>query len=303
MEQQQIPLSERSRADDPDIDDARDDDTHEVTPDVAYRRLFLVNVVYCGLSGAGDRQWVLVDAGVMGSTGAIVEAAEERFGENARPAAIVLTHGHFDHVGALEELAERWDAPIYAHHLEMPYLDGTAAYPPPDPSVGGGMMAAMSRFYPRGPVNAGRWLRPFPADGSIPPMPGWRWIHTPGHTPGHVSLWRESDRTLIVGDAFITTAQESAYAVATQRPEMHGPPMYFTPDWDEARASVERLAALEPEIVATGHGRAMRGEEMRAALRLLARDFDRVAVPEHGRYVNDPAGVESGNAYEPVREG
>ena len=90
-------------------------------------------------------------------------------------------------------------------------------------------------------------------------MPEWRWLHTPGHAPGHISLWREADRALIVGDAFITTAQESAYAVATQQPELHGPPMYFTPNWIAARSSVETLAALQPGIVITGHGPAMEG--------------------------------------------
>jgi glyoxylase-like metal-dependent hydrolase (beta-lactamase superfamily II) len=210
-----------------------------------------------------------------------------------------MTHGHFDHVGALEELAARWDATIYAHELERPYLDGRASYPPADPTVGGGLMSALSRFYPRGPVDVSHWLQTLPPDGNVPEMPGWKWLHTPGHTPGHISLWRESDRTLVAGDAFITTRQESAYAVATQSPEMHGPPMYYTQDWQQSRMSVERLAALEPELVVTGHGPAMRGPSMRAALHALARDFDRIAVPERGRYVDTPANVESGNAYMP----
>ena len=59
-----------------------------------------------------------------------------------------------------------------------------------------------------------------------------------------LSFFREADRTLIAGDAFVTTKQESAVAALTQRPEMHGPPTYFTPDWENARRSVERLAAL-----------------------------------------------------------
>jgi glyoxylase-like metal-dependent hydrolase (beta-lactamase superfamily II) len=187
-------------------------------------------------------------------------------------------------VGALRELAKRWDVPIFAHERELPYLDGSVAYPPPDPSVGGGLMATLSRFYPRGPIDVSRWLEVLPPDGSVPGMPGWSWIHTPGHTPGHVSLWREGGRTVIAGDAFITTRQESAYAVATQRPEIHGPPMYFTPDWEAAAESVRRLAALEPELVVTGHGPPLEGPEMREGLRMLARDFERVAVPEHGRY-------------------
>ncbi|HEX8387157.1 MAG TPA: MBL fold metallo-hydrolase [Rubricoccaceae bacterium] len=293
----QIPLDPSVRADDPEADAARDDGTHEVRPDLAYKRLAIVNVVFYGLPGAGDRGWVLVDAGIPGTAGAIAEAAAERFGEGARPAAIVMTHGHFDHVGALETLAEQWDAPVVAHPLELPYLNGTAAYPPPDPSVGGGMMARLSPLYPKSPVDVGARLQAFPADGSVPHMPGWRWVHTPGHTPGHVSLWREADRAVVAGDAFVTTAQESAYAVATQAPAMHGPPMYFTPDWTSAKASVQALAALEPDLAVTGHGRAMEGPEMRAALHELARDFDRIAVPEGGRYVGAPARAADGSAY------
>lgn len=295
MSSEQVPLGSEARA-----EEESDGSVHQVLPDLAYQRLALVNVAFYGAEGAPDGGWVLVDAGVPGTTRVLLSGIERRFGADSRPAAIVMTHGHFDHVGALEELAARWEVPVYAHPLELPYLDGRASYPPPDPTVGGGMMATLSPLYPRGPVNVGRWLHPLPADGSVPGMPGWQWLHTPGHTPGHVSLWREADRTVIAGDAFITTRQESAYAVAVQSPEMHGPPMYYTQDWPQARASVERLAALEPELAVTGHGRAMQGPEMREALHTLARDFDRVAVPDQGRYVDHPARPGGpGEAYPP----
>ena len=293
----QVPVDAAARA-----DGEGQDGIHEVTPELAYSRLAIVNVVWFGAAGASDRGWVLVDAGLPGTAAAIAKAAAERFGEGSRPAAIVMTHGHFDHAGALEALAERWDAPVYAHELELPYLNGHSAYPPPDPSVGGGMMARLSGTYPRGPYDVGARLRTLPADGSVPGMPGWRWIHTPGHTAGHVALWRAADRALIAGDAFITTDQESAYAVMLQRTEIHGPPMYYTQDWGAARESVRRLAALEPELAVTGHGRPLRGAEMREALHTLARDFDRIAVPERGRYVNEPVRAdESGVRYVPPK--
>lgn len=274
---------------------------HEIAGDVAYKRLFMVNVGFFGRPG--QREWVLVDAGIPGTAPLITEAAAHLFGNDIPPVAIVLTHGHFDHVGALTALAEQWNVPIYAHEIELPYLRGEASYPPPDPTVGGGMLAATAGLYPRGPVDVSKWLHAFPEDGAVPGMAGWKWIHTPGHTEGHVSLWRESDRTLIVGDAFITTKQESAYAVAIQRPELHGPPMYFTPDWVSAAASVRKLAALQPELVLTGHGRALHGPAMREALDTLARDFEKVAVPAHGIYVDAPVSDSSpANARHPSSE-
>src|SRR5438045_4030236 len=92
-----------------------DDGMHQVAPDVAYKRLGMVNVAYVGHSKntpgwTGD--WVLVDAGLPGTKGMISKAATEHFGSGVSPVAIVLTHGHIDHAGALEDLAKEWNVPI-----------------------------------------------------------------------------------------------------------------------------------------------------------------------------------------------
>ena len=289
---QQIPLdaSSVSAAEQP-------DGTLLAAPDIAHQRHVFVNTVLLGPPGQPD--WVLVDAGIPGVADRIESAAAARFGVG-RPRAILMTHGHFDHVGALETLAGRWDVPIYAHKLERPYLDGSASYPKADPSVGGGMMALLSPLYPRSPVNVGKWLHDLPEDGTVPGLPGWRWVHTPGHSVGHVSFWRERDRALVVGDAFVTVAGESAYATAVQETEMHGPPKYFTHDWQAAERSVAALAALEPEIALTGHGRAVHGPALRTALHALSQRFRDVAVPKGGHYVADPQLAEDGSAYKPA---
>ncbi len=261
----------------------------EVTPDVACQQQSIVNVYFFGRPGAPGHSWVLIDAGLPFSADEIAAAAAERFGPDSRPTAIVLTHGHFDHVGGLPELADRWDVPVFAHPLEMPYLTGRSSYPPPDPAVGGGAMAFLSPLYPRGPIDLGGRVQRLPADGSVPGMPGWQWLPTPGHSPGHVSLWREADRALIVGDAFVTTKQESALAALTRPRQVRRPPAYYTPDWETARRSVEMLANLRPDVGATGHGVPMYGERLRQGLDDLVRNWDRVALPPQGRYVHQPA--------------
>jgi len=258
--------------------------------DVGWVPLSIVNVYLVGPRGAASGNWALVDAGLSLSAPAILRAVDDWVGQNSRPQAIILTHGHFDHVGSVKALAERWDVPVYAHPLEMPFITGRSAYPPPDPTVGGGLMAFSSPLYSRGPIDLGQRVRPLPNDGSVPGMPGWRWLPTPGHSPGHVSLFRDADRFLIVGDAFVTTKQESAYSALTGRPTLvHRPPAYFTVDWQRAKNSVRALARLNPEYAAAGHGFPMRGATMRAQLKQLAEHFDEIAVPPAGRYVEDPA--------------
>ncbi|MDB5193159.1 MAG: fold metallo-hydrolase [Segetibacter sp.] len=257
----------------------------EVTQDVYYYTNQIVNIVMIGDPNAGN--WVLVDAGMPKSGNEIEKAAYKRFGENSRPSAIILTHGHFDHVGSLVHLIEKWNVPVYAHTLEFPYLSGTLKYPEPDTTVEGGMLAKISSIYPNEPFNIREVLQPLPADMSVPGLPGWKWIHVPGHSPGQVALFRETDRILISADSVITVQQDSFYKVLVQKTEVCGPPVYLTTDWLSAKASAEKLAVLNPEVMISGHGTAMQGEALRDGLQKLITKFDEVAVPSHGKFVVD----------------
>lgn len=261
---------------------------YDVTHDVAGIRTFFVNVFFIGIPGYGN-SWVLVDAGLPGYAGSIRKKAEQLFGVGTIPQAIVLTHGHIDHVGSLKLLLSTWSVPVYAHRLELPYLRGKAGYPPPDPAIGGGFFSYISWLYPIGPRNFGDQIRPIPANGLIPELPDWHIIHTPGHSPGHVSLFRSQDNTLLSGDALITTNQNSGFAVATQRQALHGPPAYFTCDWVAAKSSVQRLAELHPQTLGSGHGKSVRGRMLNRELKYILHHFENRSIPSEGRYVKQPA--------------
>jgi len=269
-----------------------------VAPGVWRMKDVFVNVYI--IQNTHSSNWVLVDAGLPSSGQKIKNFAAEVLGPGATPMSIIMTHGHFDHRGSLQQLADEWRVPVDAHHLEMPYLTGKSSYPPPDPSVGGGGMASIAFLYPKKPIDVSEHLNELPEDGTIPGIPEWRWIHTPGHTPGHISLFRERDGVLVAGDAFVTTKQESVFSVVTQKIALSGPPKYFTPDWGAAARSVKELAGLEPSVLATGHGHAMYGDEGRKALHKLARRFWELAIPSSGRYVKEPALLnEDGVTYVP----
>jgi glyoxylase-like metal-dependent hydrolase (beta-lactamase superfamily II) len=86
----------------------------------------------------------------------------------------------------------------------------------------------------------------------------------PGHTPGMIGLWRESDRTVLCADTLRTVN------IYTGLPQVGEMPAQFTCDMAESRRSIRKLAALEARVVCPGHGRALRGDEAVAKVRDLA---------------------------------
>jgi glyoxylase-like metal-dependent hydrolase (beta-lactamase superfamily II) len=262
---------------------------YDVTDDVFGIKTLFVNVFFVGQPGIGN-PWTLVDAGFYGYADAIRQRAEQLYGPNNPPQAIVLTHGHADHIGSLRSLLKQWgNVLVYGHRLERPYLTGVSSYPPPDPAIGGGGMALMSWVLPIGPEDFSDVFVEISEHDGIPELADWQVIHTPGHAPGHISLFRESDRTLLSGDAFVTTNQNSLTSIINQTEEVHGPPAYFTCDWEAAEESVRKLALLNPMNVGTGHGVSMRGPDLQQALGLLVSEFRERSIPSEGRYVKEPA--------------
>ncbi|MFL6589581.1 MAG: MBL fold metallo-hydrolase [Chthoniobacterales bacterium] len=252
-----------------------------IAPDVGWMPISFVNVFFVGRPGGA---WILVDTGLPGRSNQIVEAAEARFGAGVPPEAIVLTHGHFDHAGSALALADYWNVPVYAHRLELPYLTGRSDYPPPDPTVGGAI-AFLSRFMPAGGYNLTGRIRELQPN-EVPGSPGWEWFPTPGHSPGHVSLFRSSDRVLLAGDAFATMNMDSWSGLVTGRRTLARAGAPFNTDWDATRLSVKELAKLRPNVVGCGHGIPRCEQDLSVRLERFAENF---RAPRHGRYVRGSA--------------
>lgn len=222
----------------------------------------LASNVYLVASGP---VWSLVDAGWARSAGAIRAAAEEVFGIGSRPASILLTHIHPDHSGAAGELARAWGVPVYVHPDELPMAPGKYL-PQYSVPLDRWVVVPFMRLLPartRERIEAAGSItdvvRALEPQGCVPGLPDWAWVHTPGHTPGHVAYLRRDDRVLISGDAAVTVDLNSAGGLLLGRPAIAGPPRYTTWDWAEAGRSVRALADLEPLVLAPGHGRPLTG--------------------------------------------
>ena len=203
---------------------------------------------------------VQFDAGTKGMTRE-VRAAGERLGGVKR---IVLGHAHADHRGTAPFL----DAPVHCHpdevvhaECESPfwsYLD-LGALPAPARWI----YPLLLRRWDGGAVRIGGTV----AEGDE--VAGFRALHCPGHAPGLIGLWRESDRLALVSDVIYTID-----SVKLGRPLPAGEASVPHPawGWDHAKAkdSVRRLAELEPETVCAGHERPLRGGDLRATLERAA---------------------------------
>jgi glyoxylase-like metal-dependent hydrolase (beta-lactamase superfamily II) len=178
---------------------------------------------------AGD---VLIDAGTRWARGRVFRQLRRR-----RVSLVALTHCHPDHQGVAAAVCKQFSVPLACHEADVLTMEGRAPMGPRNWIIRLG-----ERFWSGPPHPVDRVLR----DGDE--LAGFRVVHTPGHTPGHVLFFRESDRVAIAGDVLANIN------FLTRKPGLREPPFFFSVDRMQNRRSVQTLINLRPNVVCFGHG-------------------------------------------------
>jgi hydroxyacylglutathione hydrolase len=220
----------------------------EIAPDVFHIPVMPRNGVNTYL--VGD---VLVDTGLRTSAGKIKEAVGNR-----KLKAIALTHAHGDHGGSARKLSNELGLPVWVGAADREAAEtGKVVAKSPYNKPGLSLIAGAMGNMPSVPI--ARDLR----EGDELAA-GFTVLDTPGHSPGHVSFWRESDRVLICADVFFNMN------LLTTVPGLRQPPGPLTVDPALNRRSERRLAELEPAIAGFGHGPVIEGDAAAQMSRLVA---------------------------------
>jgi len=182
----------------------------------------------------------LVDAGLPNQTEAISAALVEAGIGVQDLGRIIFTHQDLDHVGSGAALVRQSGARVLAHPADAPYIEGSLRPLKPSPEMleqRPQMREVLERLEPVG-------IDEYVEDGTrLDLAGGTKVISTPGHTPGHISLYLERSKVLIAGDA-----------LRAQRGSLNGPNPYMTLEMRTALQSIRRLADLELETIVCYHG-------------------------------------------------
>lgn len=205
----------------------------EVVPGV-YQLWAVASAVFVIL---GERV-TIVDAGGLGSAGLVLRFLERLGRRPGEVGHIVVTHHHLDHTGSLARLKEATGAAVAAHRKEVPFLTGPMPNPFVHPALAALTRPIVQRLEPRRvevdvPLEDGQ---------ALDSLAGFQVLHTPGHTPGSLSLYAPERGLLLVGDA-----------LQTRWGWVRGPAWAFTVDPEAARDTILRLSRLPVRVLCSSH--------------------------------------------------
>ena len=188
---------------------------------------------------------MLFDAGVSSMAPAVAKAGAQLGGITR----VVLGHGHADHRGVAPALG----VPVLCHPDEVADAEGDGGehYFTMDELnlLGRKLMPRLLHDWDGGPVEISGTLE----EGDE--IAGFKVIHLPGHAPGLIGLWRESDRLALVSDCFYTLDPQTGFKGHARVPHSA-----FNQDTEQARASIRKLAAIEPAAAWPGHADPVTGD-------------------------------------------
>jgi len=154
---------------------------------------------------------------------------------------VALTHVHPDHQGCAKAVCEARGVPLACHADDVDAMEGRRAVAATAKPVA----KAFAKLWEGPPHKVDRVLE----EGNE--VAGFRVVHAPGHAPGEVIFFRDSDRVAICGDVI----RNISYL--TLRTRLAEPPADLTPDPAENRGSIRKLAELNPSLILPGHGSAV----------------------------------------------
>ena len=191
-----------------------------------------------------DGSLTLIDAAMQANGKRILEFIASKM--NRTPSevkTVIITHCHVDHTRGLAAIKAATGAKVAVHEADADFVSGKKRYPSPGGAMGFAF-SVMSPFFRTTPVDPDILLKEGDTIGRLAVF------HTPGHTPGSISLYDRQDRVLFVGD----TAR-------FMKGRLEGPPPRFTQHMDQAKASIEMLSSLDFEVMLSGHGEPMRSPD------------------------------------------
>lgn len=180
----------------------------------------------------------LVDAGIRSSEKKLFHAIDQLGREKIE--AHVLTHAHPDHQGASAAICQQLNIPLWCGHDDVAAMERGLV--PDNPADENFIIRFQQRYWTGPAYPVARHLQEGDTVGSFTVLA------TPGHSPGHIVLWREADGVLIAGDV-LGNAHLLTSAVGLREP-----PSMFTADVAENRRSIRKVASLQPKLICFGHG-------------------------------------------------